>query len=44
MQLPFAEDEHVYKFPSLSHMQFSNEQTEAVDALIDSMDLDETDT
>lgn len=43
-QLPFAEDEHLYKFPSLADMKPTDEQNEAVDDLIDSMDLDASDT
>lgn len=41
-ELPFAEDEHVFKFPSLSDVDLSKEQLQAVDYLIDEMDLDET--
>lgn len=42
MELPFAEDEHIYKFPSLADVDPSKEQLNAVDDLINEMDLDET--
>ncbi|XP_065215325.1 X-ray repair cross-complementing protein 5-like [Planococcus citri] len=41
-ELPFAEDEHIFKFHSLSNVDLSEEQLRAVDDLIDGMDLDET--
>uniref|UniRef100_A0A1B6HY89 Ku domain-containing protein n=1 Tax=Homalodisca liturata TaxID=320908 RepID=A0A1B6HY89_9HEMI len=43
VQLPYAEDERVVKLPSLSKVQLSQDQLDAVGQLIDDMDLTQLD-
>ena len=39
-QLPFAEDEHIYRFPSLDRTVLADDELKAVDDLVEKMDLD----
>lgn len=41
VQLPFAEDEHVYRFPSLEKTEITADEMKVVDNLLNAMDLDE---
>ena len=43
MQLPWAEDEHVYRFPRLKKIGLTQDELKAVDNLVDAMDLDQID-